>query len=96
MKIEWSPVLHRTSKGKQYIRDSTVQEFLEETVLDPSVAGKRQRIDLASVAYPSSVSPKNLARYLGGGSQRRARAAPCSSLSSTSISPAASARPAAP
>ena len=62
MKIEWSPVLHRTSKGKQYIRDSTVQEFLEETVLDPSVAGKRQRIDLASVAYPSSVSPKKAAR----------------------------------
>ena len=48
-----------------YMRDPTVQKFLEETTLDPPVAGKVQRINLAG---PSKVLPKSRAASLCGGS----------------------------
>ena len=44
------------------MRDPTVQKFLEETTLDPAVAGKRPRIDLAG---PRGVSPKKEGRKPG-------------------------------
>jgi hypothetical protein len=37
----------QTWKGRQYSCNPTVQKFLDESALDLSVAGKRQRIDLA-------------------------------------------------
>ena len=44
-KFEWSAI--QTGKGYPYSRDPTVQKFLEGSALDPPVAGKRLRIDLA-------------------------------------------------
>ena len=60
MKFELSPVW--TGKGKPYVRDPSIQKFLEETALDPPVPGKRPRIDLAG---PSGVSPKKADRKPG-------------------------------
>ena len=57
VKFVWKPV--RTGKGNSYMHDPTVQKFLDETMLDTAataaLAGKRQRVDLAS---PSSITLK--------------------------------------
>ena len=52
VKFEWNAI--QTGKGIPYQRDLTIQRFLGETTLDPAVAGKRPRVDLAG---PSCVSP---------------------------------------
>ena len=51
--FEWEAV--QTGQGRPYSGNPTVQKFLEESTLDPPVAGKRPRIDLAG---PSGLSPK--------------------------------------
>ena len=64
VKFEWKPV--RTGKGNSYMQDPTVQKFLDETMLDPAataaLAGKRQRVDLAS---PSSITLKKAGQKPG-------------------------------
>jgi hypothetical protein len=58
-KFEWEAV--QTGKGTSYLRDPTVKKFLEESALDPSGAGKRQRIDLAGTSghsHAQKVRPK--------------------------------------
>ena len=44
VQFEWSAV--ETGSGKPYFRDPTVKQFLEESALDPTVSGKRPRVDL--------------------------------------------------
>ena len=68
VKFEWSAV--RTGLGKPYMRDPTVQKFLEETALGLPMPGKRPRVDLAG---PSGVSPIKRPGQagLGGGSHGR-------------------------
>ena len=60
VKIEWSTV--RTRQGKPYMRDPTVQKFLEQTTLGLPMPGKRPRVYPAG---PSYVSPKQAGRKSG-------------------------------
>ena len=60
VKFEWKAI--QTGAGTPYQRDPTVQKFLRESTLDPTVAGKRSRVDLAG---PSGVSPKKAGRKPG-------------------------------
>jgi hypothetical protein len=60
VKVEWDAV--ETGKGSPYSRDPTVQKFLAESALDPPMAGKRPRVDLAG---PSGLSPKKCGRKVG-------------------------------
>ena len=50
VKVDWNTV--QTGKGIPYQSDPTIQKFLRETTLDPTVASKMQRVDMAS---PSGV-----------------------------------------
>ena len=60
VKFEWNAIL--AGKGTPYQRDPTVQRFLGETTLDPTVAGKRQSVHLAC---RSCVSPKKVGLVQG-------------------------------
>ena len=60
VKFEWNTV--QTGKRIPCQRDPTIQKFMRETTLDPTVAGKRPRVDLAS---PSGVSPKKAGHVQG-------------------------------
>jgi hypothetical protein len=60
VQFEWSAV--KTGRGKPYFRDPTVKQFLEESALDPTVSGKRPRVDLCG---PSGASPKKVGRKPG-------------------------------
>ena len=48
VKFEWNAI--QTGKGKPYQSNPTVQRFLGETMFDPTVAGKRSRVDLACLS----------------------------------------------
>ena len=69
MKFEWSAI--QTGIGTPCQRDPTVQRFLGETTLEPTVAGKK-------LAGPSGVSPKKAGRVPGWRKPRPGDAWPAS------------------
>ena len=66
-KFEWKTI--QTGKGNQYSRDPTVQQFLEGSALDPPVADKRQRIDLAGPGPKSAAKRRDIQSCSGRATQ---------------------------